>query len=163
MIQITHIHPMLVHFPIVLFLVAFLLFVYAQIKKEDLVSRNCLSITANSALILATVFAIGAAIFGDIALDAALDKGFPKGPLEEHETLAGVTITIFSILSLVMIVSLWKRISMAGARGWGFLGVAFVGLVMLISTAYHGGELVYKHGVNVEEISIDKSKAAGPG
>lgn len=152
MIKVTHIHPMLVHFPIVLFLVAVALICYAQVKNENIAARNCIGNLVAWSLIMATVFALIAAVFGDIALDAALDKGFPKAPLEEHESLAAATIAVLSILSLTLIAAIWKRIDLAGTRGKLFLAVALVSLGLLIATAYHGGALVYDLGVNVEGV-----------
>ena len=159
MIEITHIHPMLVHFPIVLFVVSILLFIYLQVTNKDIITSKCLVMTAVAALVLATVAAMAAAIFGDIALDAAVDKGFPKPPLEEHESLAGITIALFSVLSLVQIIAIWKKISLVGMRGWIFVLVMVAGFASLATTAWHGGELVYKYGVNVDAVKPAKPVA----
>jgi uncharacterized membrane protein len=160
MIDITHVHPMLVHFPIVLFIVAMVLYFYNQVTHKDITTSKYLVMTAFAALLLATAAAIVAAFFGDIALDAALEKGFAKGPLEEHETIAGITIAIFSILSLTQIIALWKKISLAGTRGWIFLVVMVAGFGVLTSAAWHGGELVYKYGVNVDAVKPVKQTAS---
>jgi len=159
MIKITHIHPMLIHFPIVLFFVALLLFLYMQATGKDMNSGKCLAMTAVSALMLATMFAIVAAFFGDIALDAAVEKGFATEPLEEHETLAGITIGVFGVLSLVQVFAVWKKISMGGLRGWIFVLFMLAGFGSLVATAYHGGELVYKYGVNVDPVKPEKKPA----
>ena len=149
MINITHIHPMLVHFPIVLFILAVLMDGYIVSRGGDLGRRDCLVMAGFWTLVIGLVFALGAAFFGDIALDKAVDAGFSADPLEEHELLATVTIAIFGALALAQGFALWRRQAVTGARGWLFLLTGLVGIGVLISTAYHGGNLVYELGVNV--------------
>jgi uncharacterized membrane protein len=151
--EITQIHPMLVHFPIVLFILALGLYLYMVVTKRDLAALSCLSITAAVILVGGVVSALAAAGFGDIALDAAIDKGFPKADLEEHEELAGTTITIFAVLAVVLLAAMWKKFQLMGGKAVVFLLVVLAGTGMLIITAYHGGELVYKDGVNVEVVT----------
>ena len=150
--EITQIHPMLVHFPIVLFILALGLYAYLLVTKQDMAARSCLSITAAAMLVGGVVTAIAAAGFGDIALDAAIDKGFPDHNLEEHEELAGTTITIFGVLAVILLGAMWKKFQLTGAKGAVFTLAVIAGVAMLLNTAYHGGELVYKEGVNVEVV-----------
>ena len=72
MISIALIHPMLVHFPIVLLISAWVMDIIVLSIKKDLSSRQCLPMIALSALLLGTGSAGIAAIFGDIALDHAI-------------------------------------------------------------------------------------------
>jgi len=149
MISIALVHPMLVHFPIVLLIIAFAMDVIVLLTKRDLTSRQCLSMIALSALLLGTLSAGFAAVFGDIALDKAISLGFPSGPLETHETLALITITVFSLLFLLRLIAVWRKHPLRGSAGWISLLPELVGIVLLIFTAYFGGELVYHFGVNV--------------
>lgn len=150
--EITHIHPMIVHFPIVLFTLALALYAYMLVTKQDLAARSCLSITAAAMLVGGVVSAIVAAGFGDIALDAAIDKGFPDTELEEHEELAGTTIVIFGVLTVVLLGAMWKKLQLTGAKALVFVVAVLAGTGMLVNTAFHGGELVYKDGVNVDVV-----------
>jgi uncharacterized membrane protein len=149
MISIALVHPMLVHFPIVLLITACSLDIIVLLIKKDLANRQCLPLVALSALLLGTLSAGIAAIFGDIALDKAISLGFPRGPLETHETLALITIAVFSVHCLLRLLALWRRIPLRGRIGWVSALPGMVGVVLLISTAYYGGELVYHYGVNV--------------
>ena len=149
MISIALIHPMLVHFPIVFLITGVALDIIVLAIKKDLAGRKGLSMIATSALLLGTLFAGLAAIFGDIALDKAISLGFPSGPLETHETFALITITIFSFYCLLRLAALWRRYSLRGFIGWISILPGIVGVVLLIITAYYGGELVYHFGVNV--------------
>jgi uncharacterized membrane protein len=152
MIDITHVHPMLVHFPIVLLLLAAAALTLGQFRGENLTGRNCLAGVGTLALLAGTAFALLAALFGDIALDAAVAKGFPAAALELHEEFAVGTITVFAVLSLTMVYALWKKPVITGTKGWLFLAAMAAGLGLLIVTAYLGGHLVYDLGVNVHGV-----------
>ena len=152
MIDIAHIHPMLVHFPIVLFILTVALEFLIMIRGGDLAGRDCLPRVALSALLLGTISAIAAASFGDMALDKAVALGFPKAPLETHETLGLTTMWIFIVLSLVQLWAWWRRLSLANGRGWALAVFGLAGVGVLLIAAYHGGELVYGLGVNVAPV-----------
>jgi uncharacterized membrane protein len=152
MISIALVHPMLVHFPIVLLITATSLDIILLLIKKDLVNRQGLPLIALSALLLGTLSAGIAAIFGDVALDKAISLGFPRGPLETHETLALITIAVFSVHCLLRLLALWRRIPLRGRIGWVSALPGMVGVVLLIFTAYYGGELVYHYGVNVAAV-----------
>ena len=152
MIKLTHIHPMFVHFPIVLFIVAVALTCYAQVKNENIAARNCLGGAIVASYAAAAVFSWIAAFFGDIALDAAVNAGFAKDPLETHESLAGTAIVLLTVLSIVTLYSWWKHIDLGGMRGRIFTIVALLTLILLLITAYFGGNLVYELGVNVKGV-----------
>jgi uncharacterized membrane protein len=151
-IDLVHIHPMLVHFPIVLFLVAIAGQLLTLARGGDLSERACLPSISLVALILAALAALAAAVFGDIALDHAVELGFPKGPLETHQELGLTTTWLFVALAAVLGLAWWRKISMKAARGWALALVGVVGCAFLLLTAYHGGNLVYKIGVNVDAV-----------
>jgi uncharacterized membrane protein len=152
MISAALIHPMLVHFPIVLLISAVIMDIVLLLIKRDLAGRQCLSLIASSALLLGTLSAVFAAIFGDIALDKAVSLGFPTGPLEIHETFALITIAVFSLYCLIRLLAIWRGYSLQGVIGWISALPGVVGVVLLITTAYYGGELVYHFGVNVAPV-----------
>lgn len=149
MIPLAHIHPMLVHFPIVLLLLAFGLDFLVVVRGKDLAARAGLAQVAFWALLLGTVSALVAAAFGDMAAEIAMGKGLPESMFEGHESLAQATIAVFGLAALFRIWAVWKHRSLAGGRGWGMLAVSLVGVCLLIATAYHGGQLVFDHGVAV--------------
>lgn len=153
MISIALIHPMLVHFPIVLLITATAIDITALSLKKDLTGRQCLSMMALTALLLGTLAAGIAAIFGDIALDKTISLGFPSDPLETHETLALITIAVFSFHCLLRLLAVWRRYPLRGLSGWVSTLPGLAGVVLLIITAYYGGELVYHFGVNVAAVS----------
>ena len=152
MIDLSHIHPMLVHFPIVYFITATVIFLVLAWKSDNLAAWKCLPLTGGAALVLGLCMAYLAAFFGDIALDIAAGKGFAKAPMERHEFMAMVTLTFFSLLAVLLLVAIWKKIPLTGRRAWFFFAASAVGIVLLLVTAYFGGELVYRIGVNVDSV-----------
>jgi uncharacterized membrane protein len=153
MVDIVHIHPMLVHFPIVLYLLAAALQLLVLLRQDDLSGNSCLANTAFASLLLAAAAAVVAAFFGDIALDHAVELGFPSAPLERHASLGITTMTLMLVLSTLHIAARWFHWRLSGARGWMVWGVAAVGAVLLVVTAYFGGELVYHIGVNIDTVT----------
>jgi uncharacterized membrane protein len=149
MISITEIHPMLVHFPIVLWLCAEAISVFILLRGGDLSTRQPWPTVAFCSLLVGTVFAILAAFFGDVALDHAVAAGFAAGPLELHETIAIITICIFGLHALLRLLAIYRGYPLAGRRGWLAEIPGLVGVIGLFVTAYLGGELVYHLGVNV--------------
>jgi uncharacterized membrane protein len=152
MISIALIHPMLVHFPITFLITAVVLDIIVLLTKKDLAGRQGLPLIALSALLLGTLSAGLAAIFGDMALDKAVSLGFPIGPLEFHETLALIAIAVFSLYCLLRLWVLWRKYPLRGRIGWISATPGMAGVVLLIATAYYGGELVYHLGVNVAPV-----------
>ncbi|MFO1349680.1 MAG: DUF2231 domain-containing protein [Gammaproteobacteria bacterium] len=152
MIAIEHVHPMLVHFPIVLLMAAIAVDFLVLVRGGALASRQGLPVTALWALLLGTLFAMAAAFFGDIALDKAVELGFSQDPLEFHETLATATIIIFAALSLLRLFAVWRGFALSGGWGWLVALLGLVGVAVLLVTAYYGGSLVYQLGVNVAPV-----------
>ena len=143
---------MLVHFPIVLLITAVAMDITVLLIKKDLANRECLPLIALSALLLGTLSAGIAAIFGDIALDKAISLGFASGPLETHEMFALITLGVFIVHCLLRLLAVWRSYALRGLIGWIAILPGLVGVGLLITTAYYGGELVYHFGVNVASV-----------
>jgi uncharacterized membrane protein len=152
MIDSAHIHPMLVHFPIVLLPLGSLLYFVVAFRGDDLAARHGLSVLAFLCLAAGLLTALLAAGFGDVALEAAMDKGFDEAPLEKHEDLAGSTIAVFGLLVLVQAFALWRGYPLKARKAWLQAVIAVAGVALLLITAYHGGQLVYERGVNVAPV-----------
>jgi uncharacterized membrane protein len=152
MLDIAHIHPMLVHFPIVLFPLALALQLLVLLRHGDLADNRCLANSALGALLLTGVSAIVAAIFGDMALDHAVALGFPTAPLETHAALGISTMSFTLVLSVFHLSARWFHWRLSGARGWQIWAISVLGVVLLFVAAYYGGKLVYHIGVNVDAV-----------
>jgi uncharacterized membrane protein len=152
MIDLSHIHPMLVHFPIVLLMLAAALDIGVVLRGGDLGAGQFMARAAAWALGLGALAAAAAAIFGDVALDHALARGFPTAPLEQHGDLGMTTMWIFIVLAALRLAARWRHIPLAGWRGRGLALASVGGMCLLLATAYFGGALVYDIGVNVASV-----------
>jgi uncharacterized membrane protein len=143
MFTATHLHAMIVHFPVALVLVAFLSELIGLILKKQFYSQASLYI-----LILAGLGAIAAYLTGDAAGDG-MDGGSLLKALEAHEEAATFT--------------LWLTIAAAGAKIALYLvkkemrWLKVMAFVLLLTasgsvalTGYLGGQLVFKHAAGVE-------------
>lgn len=152
MIPITEIYPMLVQFPIVLWIGAETIAVVVLLRGGDLSARKQWPAVALYSLLAGTAFALIAALFGDIALDHAVAAGFATGPLEIHETVGMITLSVFTLYAALRLLAIWRRHPLTGIRGWLAELPGLVGIFGLLVTAYLGGELVYPMGVTVAAV-----------
>ena len=153
MIDLYHIHPMLVHFPIVLFLLGAALELLVLTRGGDLSARQCLAQSALALIVLAALAAAVTAFFGDIAFDHAVGLGFAQAPLERHADFGYTTMWFIIVYAALYLLAWWRRVPLAGGRGWLWFIVSLAGIALVLATAYFGGDLVYRIGVNVAPVS----------
>jgi uncharacterized membrane protein len=149
MIPIQLVHPTIVHFPIVFLLTALVLDCVAMMRGGDLGGAALLSRVSAGALTLAAAFGIAAFLFGDVAYDSAVAAGFPEAALETHEGLGTATMAILVALALLRLFARWRGIRLSGGRGWLVALGTLAATGIMLTAAYHGGQLVYELGVNV--------------
>ena len=142
--DLTHIHPMLVHFPIALLIVGFLSETIGLITKKEFFS------TAGFYLLLLGTAGVGAAyLSGDNAGDGITEVGALKLALETHEGAAELTLWLAGVaaVSRIAVVFLKKYSGMYKAVAY----VLFLFAVLSVGrTGFYGGELVYKHAAGVQ-------------
>lgn len=133
-----HLHPIVVHFPIALFITAFGLELLSLVFKKEILHQ-----TALCNYILAILSAVAA------VLSALWDGQHLRHPVfYTHRALAIWTLAV--ALSSGIILSLIKRKSKRLFRIIFFISLLVV--VSLVSvTGFYGGRLVYEYGVGVEE------------
>ncbi len=133
-----HLHPIIVHFPIALFITAFGLELLSLIFKKEVLHQTawCNYILA----ILACVGAVSAALWDGMTL---------KHPVfYTHRTLAYWTTGIALISGVIL--PLVRRKSKRAFRIIFFIFLILTTSLVSI-TGYYGGRLVYEYGVGVEE------------
>jgi len=143
MISATHLHAMIVHFPIALLMVGFLSELIGLVTRRAFFSQ-----TSFYLLILAAAGAITAYLTGDAAGDG-MEGGSLKKAMDLHEQAAIITLWLTIAAALVRTVyELLKK-----KMKW--LKIAAVVLFALAAagvgrTGYLGGQLVFKHAAGVE-------------
>ncbi len=136
------IHPLIVHFPIALLFTS-VFFDLLGIITEKKNFRQ----TAFWLLILGLIGGIVAAIFGAWSEEAVEVAGVPELAVDRHETFAVVTLIVFGIL---LIFRWWIRNRWSVRDRVIYLCVAMLGLLLLSTTGFYGGELVYRYGAGVK-------------
>jgi uncharacterized membrane protein len=144
MIDTTHIHPIIVHFPIALLIVGFLFDIAGLFIQKEFFSK-----TGFYLLILGTVGVITAFLTGNLAGGGITEQGMLKDALETHEDAAELTIWLVSITAVfrILLVLLKKYGGLLKATA---LVLFFASVLAIGRTGYYGGELVYKHAAGVQ-------------
>lgn len=150
----TELHPLVVHFPIALLLVA-PLFIVCGIIANAPKGRPFL-VAAFVLMLLGTGGIFLAVATGEAAGEVAHRTASVSAVLERHEDLAEATRMVFSVLtvvfaSLLFLPRVFKlEATSASARilPLAFLLLYAAGAVLLVNTAYHGGRLVHELGIH---------------
>jgi uncharacterized membrane protein len=146
MLEEFPLHPALVHFPIALLLTGWLADLAGLIVK-----KSWLFHTAFLLLVLGTLGAVAAVRSGEAEEDRILETPAIHEVLEEHEE-SGKLVMWFFLVSTA---------ARAGMVWWGkprpgmhliFVLIWAVGLVLVVRTAYYGGEMVFRHGAGVAAV-----------
>ncbi|WP_047536715.1 DUF2231 domain-containing protein [Methylotenera versatilis] len=153
---IPNFHPIVVHFPIALTIIAFLLSIAAYARRSHPISAQ-LAAAGHFILWLAAIGAATAVLFGWLAFNSVNHDDAGHAAMLLHRSWA-----IPSALGLILLASwdAWKY------RVNELISVPMLFLLLLLSqaiavTAWLGGEVVYRHGIGV--LSIPASEGAGHG
>lgn len=149
MLAVQHIHPILVHFPIVFFLTLAAVDLVAAARGQATAGRGPVGNLSMGLALAAGAFAVAAFFFGDMALEIAEDGGFHSDIAEMHEGLGETTAAVFAIWALIRLGLWWRDVRLSGGGAFVIPLVEIAGAVLVIVTAYYGGQLVYDLGVNV--------------
>ena len=157
-------HPMIVHFPIALLLVAPLLVILGLLLPKQ--SRG-LFFSAVVLMALGTISTYFAVSTGEAAGELAEKNPSIEMVLEAHEGLAETTQLIFTALTVIFAAivfapSLFKR-GLARKSSIA-LNVAFLlfysaGALVLVNVAHQGGRLVHEFGVSSAPANSTSSRS----
>jgi len=149
MLPIEQLHPIVVHFPIVFFLTLAALDIFALIRNAALDGRGAIANLSAGLAVLAGLAAAVAYSLGDEALEVAVASGVPEARLDTHELLGTTTAIVLGVWGLVRAYIWWRQMPLSRARVGGIVFVELALSLLIIITAYYGGQLVYDLGVNV--------------
>lgn len=149
MFTLAHIHPMVVHFPIVLALCLVVIDAIALRRGITLDGSGTFASFSFATALATGVTALVALTFGEVAMGVATSNGVPETLLETHEGLGTAAALLFAGWAILRWLARWRAVSLDGPRTrWVVLIEAALVLVVLV-TAFFGGQLVYANGVNV--------------
>jgi uncharacterized membrane protein len=145
-------HPLIIHFPVALLMVAPLLVVAALIWRKN---RTGFLMAAMLLMVLGTAATWVAVSSGEAAGRLAERNAEINAVLEHHEELGETARTVFTVLTGVFVAllaapRLLRRIPSRGVQNAilaAFLVVWGAGTLVLTNTAHNGGRLVHELGV----------------
>lgn len=161
-------HPLVIHFPVVLLLIAPLFIVLGLFFRER---GRCFLAAALLIMALGTVSTYVAAESGEAAGKVA-DKSPEMMPvLSRHQELAESTRLAFSALTvlfalLLVVPRFVKSLSkpvLALALNLVFLALYMTSTLILMNTAHQGGRLVHEFGVQSDMSWAASGSEAAPG
>lgn len=138
MFSTSHIHPMLVHFPIALILIGFIAELGALIYKKEI----CLTKFGLFLLITGTLAAIFTWLSG--ALFTAKMEGAAGQVRETHELIALSAVILATVTSVLRIYLIRQKEEKPGLKKLAFLVYALAAICIGL-TGFFGGTLVYNY------------------
>jgi len=150
--NMDNIHPLLVHFPIALLTSFFAVDLLGSLMKK-LHWRNA----ASFFLYLGTVAAAFTVLAGFNAADSVAHGQNVHDIMENHEHFG------ISVLSLAVVLSLWRVISRGSIQGGAnvfFQILSTLLVIIMILGADLGGLMVYHYGVAVDAVPLPENSPA---
>ena len=139
--NISHLHPLTVHFPVSLIIVGFFLEILSlYYKKENAFSKASLYL-----MILGTLGAVVAVVTGDFFTEEL--KGAAHDVQENHELFANLTMYTMLAATLFRLFLIWKKKENTSLR-WIYFSLFAVGVIFVGYAGYLGGTLVYNYMIH---------------
>ena len=144
MFDLTHLHPMLVHFPIALLIVGLLADIAGVLSKREFYTRMGMIL-----LVLGTAGLIAAYFSGHQAAEGLMETGPLSMAVESHEEAALLTVWLMVATTMVRLALVVTR-RYKGLIQVIPLAIFILGVGSMARTGYYGGELVIKHAAGVQ-------------
>lgn len=138
MFSLSHIHPMLVHFPIALVAVGFLADLISLFFKKE----ACLTKVGLFLLVVGTLSAMAALLSG--LLFTTDLEGTAGEVMENHELFAWITVSILVVTSVLRIFILRTNRESTNLK-WVAFALYALAAVSVSVTGFLGGSLVYNY------------------
>ncbi len=150
---IEQLHPIAVHFPIVFVLSLAVFDIAAVMRGAHIGGRGAVANVSTGIATLAGLGALVAYIFGDIAFDIAKAVGSHAAQLELHEEFGTFTAGVVVVWSIIRLATWWRLVPLGSGRAAAVMTAEIAIAVLVITTAYFGGSLVYEYGVGVARLT----------
>ena len=147
-------HPVFVHFTVALLIAAAAIHLLSHFMSNRELA-NQLTIVARWNLWIGVVFTLLTIAAGWYAYNTVSHDAPSHIAMAEHRNWAIATLVMF------LGVAGWEYYLHRHGKnkGWLFTGLLAIAAALLLSTAWHGGELVYRYGLGV----MSMPKPEGPG
>ena len=149
-------HPIFVHFTVALLSSAVAFFILGTVLPNHKWREQWLTVARWNLWIGATI-SLFTAIAGWFAFNSVNHDTPSHEAMIEHRNLALITLAVF------LPIALWSLARYRAGKPVQvvFLAALLVAQGLLLSTAWHGAELVYRHGLGV--MSLPKKEEGGDG
>lgn len=138
MFSLTHLHPMIVHFPIALVAIGFL----AELASLFFKKEACLPKISLYLLIIGTLAAMAAVLAGVFFTDKLSGEA---GAVERtHALLAFITTGLLTVTSLLRLLPLLKGKETKTTKQLAFV-FYLLSMLAVSATGFYGGTLVYSY------------------
>ena len=152
-------HPIFVHFTVALLIVAAAMHVVSHFVS-DTGLKNQLTITARWNLWIGIAFTVLTVAAGWYAFNTVTHDAPSHLAMIEHRNWALITFAV------LLGIAAWEVYLYRHRKGksWLFTSLLVLAASLLLSTAWHGGELVYRYGLGVMSMpKPEGTKADGSG
>ena len=158
MIQIIpNFHPIVVHFPIALTIVSFISALSSQLFKKR-VFANQLATVSHYLLWLAAATALVAVAFGWMAYNSVNHDDAGHAAMTVHKFWAFTTAAVLVLLALFD----FKKHQSSAIMPMYLVCLLGLASALVISTAWLGGEVVYRHGIGVMSLPAQENLEGRP-
>ena len=141
---IPNYHPIFVHFTVAMLIVAAAIHLLSHFMPNSEL-RNQLTVVARWNLWIGVVFTLITVAAGWYAYNTVSHDAPSHIAMAEHRNWAMATLALFLGVA-GWEYSLYRH---GKNKGWLFTGLLAIAAALLLSTAWHGGELVYRYGLGV--------------
>ena len=153
-------HPVFVHFTVALWSLAALFYLSMPLIKSPSLHAQWV-ILARWNLWLGTAFSVVTATLGLLAFNSVAHDTPSHAAMSEHRNWAVSTLVLFLVLTGW---SVWYYRRQITATRTTFRVTMLLALVLLLTTAWHGAEVVYRYGVGVKSLpKVETKGSAGAG
>ncbi len=149
-------HPAVIHFPIALAVVAFLVELIARHPK----ARH-LEGAAVLLVVLAALGAVAATVTGNLAEEEAVIPAAAGELLEEHEELGERAMWLLLATAAARLGLAWRKL-FRGWLPWAYLLLAAAAAGAVGYNGHLGGQLVFRHGVGTAPVQRGEPVSAAP-
>jgi uncharacterized membrane protein len=137
MIPLSHFHPLAVHFPIALIVVAFIFDMVSMIYKKE----PCLSTAGYYLQMLGMLAAIAAWGTGHFIAGTTQMEGEAMQVKEQHELFATMALVAVIIATLARLILVYQKTENTLYKYIPF-GLSLLSVIFITITGYLGGKLV---------------------